>query len=83
MKNYIPCCICAKKAYWSYDPGKESYCENCVPRGCSCNRELKMDANISVEEELALYNSDFAKIPLIMLRSWTNWVDNNLAVNSL
>lgn len=41
MKNYIPCCICSKKAHWSYMPGKASYCENCVPRGCSCNQELK------------------------------------------
>ena len=30
-----------KKAYWSYMPGFENYCEKCVPRGCSCNKELK------------------------------------------
>jgi hypothetical protein len=37
MKEYIPCCICGKKALWSYMPGREDYCDNCVPRGCSCN----------------------------------------------
>jgi hypothetical protein len=26
-------------AVWSYMPGKEDFCENCVPRGCSCNIE--------------------------------------------
>jgi hypothetical protein len=39
--NFIPCTICGKKAAWSYMPGDGNYCDKCVPRGCSCNRELK------------------------------------------
>ena len=36
MKDYIPCVICGKKAKWSYIAGDNDYCENCVPKGCSC-----------------------------------------------
>jgi hypothetical protein len=39
----VSCCGCGKEVqeYWMYMPGEEdeSYCENCVPRGCSCNNE--------------------------------------------
>lgn len=38
---YIPCTICGKKADWTYMPGIENYCDKCVPRGCSCNNDLK------------------------------------------
>lgn len=35
------CDKCLKEfAVWSYMPGDGDFCENCVPRGCSCNREL-------------------------------------------
>lgn len=35
------CDTCSKEvAVWSYMPGSGDFCENCVPRGCSCNREL-------------------------------------------
>jgi hypothetical protein len=35
------CDTCAKEmAVWSYMPGNGDFCENCVSRGCSCNREL-------------------------------------------
>lgn len=34
-------CDCGKKAVWMYAPssGKDNpfYCDDCVPRGCSCN----------------------------------------------
>lgn len=33
--------VCGKKAKWSYMPGSENYCDNHVPRGCSCNAGLK------------------------------------------
>lgn len=39
MKLYIPCVICNKKAVWSYLCGIENYCDNCVPRGCTCNHD--------------------------------------------
>ena len=35
----IPCTNCGKKAVWSYMPGKENFCDACVPRGCTCNQE--------------------------------------------
>lgn len=35
------CDTCAKEiAVWAYMPGKSDFCENCVPRGCSCNTEI-------------------------------------------
>lgn len=38
-------CECGKLAVWNYLPAKENeqsyYCDDCVPRGCSCNHELK------------------------------------------
>ncbi len=35
------CDDCGKMAIWFYGPGKEARCEDHVPRGCSCNYELK------------------------------------------
>lgn len=34
-------CDCGKKATWMYMPGDSVACDDCVPRGCSCNKELK------------------------------------------
>ena len=31
------CDKCHNKAVWFYMPGTEKYCDDCVPRGCSCN----------------------------------------------
>lgn len=39
MNTFIPCFICGCKAKWSYTPGKEYFCDEHVPRGCSCNHE--------------------------------------------
>ena len=38
-KEYI--CECGKTAVWMYMPGREEdvACDDCVPRGCSCNME--------------------------------------------
>jgi hypothetical protein len=30
-------CKCGSLAVWDYLPGNSYYCDNCVPRGCSCN----------------------------------------------
>ena len=35
------CFKCNRDAVWSYLPGSESVCDECVPRGCSCNVEPK------------------------------------------
>jgi hypothetical protein len=38
MMNKIVCKKCGKMAVWHYVPsGKSNYCDDCVPRGCSCN----------------------------------------------
>jgi hypothetical protein len=41
--NEIEYCIdCVAVATWFYAPstdGKDSYCDDCVPRGCPCNYE--------------------------------------------
>lgn len=39
-----PKCDCGKKPSWLYMPGhnqdsNDFYCDDCVPRGCSCNIE--------------------------------------------
>ena len=28
-----------RRAVWSYMPGRDSACDECVPRGCSCTME--------------------------------------------
>ena len=35
------CFNCNRDAVWSYMPGDEYACDECVPRGCSCNFEPK------------------------------------------
>lgn len=37
LNNY--CDTCNEKAVWYYGPRTEQYCDDCVPRGCSCNLE--------------------------------------------
>lgn len=46
-------CACGKMAVWAYAPaGSEDYCcDECVPRGCSCNVRLK-SGKIEVYNEL-------------------------------
>jgi len=46
MKKFL--CDCGKLATWAYGPGHANehpyYCDDCVPRGCSCNREYTPDS---------------------------------------
>lgn len=38
--RYHRCSCCGNKAVWMYAPGSSGrifYCDDCVPRGCSCN----------------------------------------------
>lgn len=39
MNDY--CNTCAQIASWLYMPGGDLACDECVPRGCSCNLEPK------------------------------------------
>lgn len=45
------CLKCGGKAEWYYMPGDEldNYCDSCVPRGCSCNRELKPEIEAFID----------------------------------
>ena len=37
-------CACGKLAVWLYAPDSQYFaCDDCVPRGCSCNREPKFE----------------------------------------
>jgi len=49
-KDFIPCVVCGAKAYWSYISGSCNYCDNHVPRGCSCNLVLKKNIEYDSEE---------------------------------
>ena len=34
------------KAVWSYLPAENNYCDNCVPRGCTCNQNEKGEESL-------------------------------------
>jgi len=48
-------CKCGKMAVWFYGPGDDSEeyscCDDCVPRGCTCNDRLKEDLMFDTQEE--------------------------------
>jgi hypothetical protein len=52
-------CGCGKMAVWLYGPDGTARCDDCVPRGCSCNRELKEGID---------YESPEAELP-------ENWIE--------
>jgi hypothetical protein len=49
IKDYIPkmkCHKCKEEAQWCYSPHPDPdnyYCDDCIPRGCSCMRDLETD----------------------------------------
>ena len=43
------CEECGRLATWVYMPNGDLRCDNCVPRGCSCNQEPK-DGNYENED---------------------------------
>jgi len=47
------CMKCGALAIWIYMPsdGNYNYCDDCVPRGCSCNFSCDEDANLILDEE--------------------------------
>ena len=48
METYI-CEKCGKPADWMYIDDT-TLCDDCVPRGCSCNLELKDDIEFILDE---------------------------------
>lgn len=49
--NIVKCSNCPAPATWSYMPGDTNYCDNCVPRGCSCNHEYIPAENLGYPGE--------------------------------
>ena len=49
--KYHSCKRCSSKAIWKYAPSDSEgyYCDNHVPRGCSCN--LDFDSNIEYTDD--------------------------------
>jgi hypothetical protein len=49
----IKCNSCDNIATWMYMPGNENYCycDNCVPRGCSCNINPNTNEEDTDEQE--------------------------------
>jgi len=54
MDNNLEKCNCGKVATWLYMPSNDFNnpfcCDNCVPRGCSCNNRYIGDGNDFVDE---------------------------------
>lgn len=52
---YIMCHNCPKPAVWEYGPSTERkdiyFCDDCVPRGCSCNVKDYNDPNSPQETD--------------------------------
>lgn len=46
-------CKCGKLATWIYMPSDNDWacCDDCVPRGCTCNINLKENLTFNTEEE--------------------------------
>jgi hypothetical protein len=58
-------CDCGKMAVWFYMPGYEGkkdeqpyYCEECVPRGCSCNHYSTRGDDYSPPGEDGIYPTE-------------------------
>jgi hypothetical protein len=52
-KPLAKCQKCGKLAVWEYAPsdGVGSYCDECVPRGCSCNVIDHRDESPDAEQD--------------------------------
>lgn len=60
----VKCNICNKEiATWLYMPSGDCYCDNCVPRGCSCNVYSFTEFPLEKEENrnYIYWNSDLTK----------------------
>lgn len=62
MKN--KCYNCNQVAKWLYIPGKNEptgcdfFCDDCVPRGCSCNWELRPGVEANIGRSGCIINPD-------------------------
>ena len=54
-RSYI-CLKCGKVAQWINGSTEDYYCEDCVPRGCSCAQFLKKKAEIKCDDKGCIIN---------------------------
>lgn len=53
-------CKCGQKAVWIYMPDSTVACDDCVPRGCSCQEKLKDGVEPIFENDILINaESDF------------------------
>jgi hypothetical protein len=69
-------CECKKIATWLYMPSSSNtshpyYCDNCVPRGCSCNMEYTVKSPQAHE-------NGYGEDPPSDGRSW-KWIEENIS----
>lgn len=61
-KRYKKCSCCNKIATWIYMPsgdGKRWYCDDCVPRGCTCNlHDLNFNGNPNEKTKTIWWSKD-------------------------
>lgn len=61
-KRYKKCSCCNKTATWLYMPsgdGKRWYCDDCVPRGCTCNLcDLEFNGNPNEKTKIIWWSKD-------------------------
>ena len=56
------CLNCGKVATWAYMPGTSHYCDEHVPRGCSCNEYeicVKIGGNDITENPIGIEGKDW------------------------
>ena len=51
------CYKCRGFAKWCHLPKGSYYCDKCVPRGCSCNLELKLGVKALVDKNGCIINN--------------------------
>lgn len=70
--RYHKCSRCGKKAVWLYMPsgsGRVLYCDDCVPRGCSCNNhDIKWDGEPEEGREVVWLPKNYKSLEKEMTR---------------
>lgn len=67
-------CECGKVATWEYVPSTKLhpyYCDDCVPRGCSCNVEYTINSPAAIE-------NGYGEDPPTNHNNW-KWIDKGIS----
>ena len=76
MKKFA--CDCGKMAQWDYAPTTSGtwnpfFCDECVPRGCSCNDDYDCE-DMPIKETIEWYNKNGMK--------W-EWIEEGVSIRHL